>query len=108
MKLARILWPSDRWRRVRNVAFQVFAGLGLVLRVLPVGLAAQAVSLVGLLVFTVFIVYAYETWRRDRPHNDTYSGEGQVLVHCSDPEQHDRHHPEDVGNPNRWLDQVAE
>lgn len=103
--LARLCWPRDRWLRIRNIAFAVFLVPGLALQFLPTWLA-RAASMVGLIAMAVCLVYGYEAWRRDRPHTDTYSGDAKVIVHCSDPEQHDRHHHEDVHNPNAWLDEV--
>lgn len=105
MSLRGFFWPRGRWYRIRNLSFAVFAGLGITMKFLhPAELLGRTLGLVGLLTATVCAIYAYEAWRRDRPHSDTYSGQAQVLVQCSDPEQHDRHHPMDAYTPSRWPD----
>jgi len=87
--LRRLLWPSDRWRRIRNLAGLVFLLLAIVIRFELPDVLQRSVASLGLNAFLVFGIYAYEAWRRDRPHTDTYAEPDHLLQHCSDPEWHD-------------------
>lgn len=94
LQLKKLAWPDERWRRIRNVSFQVYLVDAIVIHYLPDGAVLRLAALVGLQALLTCGIYAYEAWRRDRPHEDWYSGEEEAIVRCSDPEQHARYNPE--------------